>query len=144
LGNWLSVRQAQTLLNTPDATTAKGLRDRAILAVLLGCGLRRSEVAALTVGQGASRSRFMICVSRARTSLRWNTLWEMLPNRQRAGNGWEPGPPLILAAWGDTPGLLKHMRFLEHLEWTHTHGCIDQVDAYLRALPETDWFHFGD
>src|ERR1039457_2230279 len=108
LGNWLTVRQAQTLLNTPDATTTKGLRDRAILAVLLGCGLRRSEVAALTVGQGASRSRFMICVSRARTSLRWNTLWEMLPNRQRAGNGWEPGPPLILAAWGDTPGLLKH------------------------------------
>jgi len=50
LGNWLSARQAQTLLNAPDATTPKGLRDRAILAVLLGCGLRRSEVAALTFG----------------------------------------------------------------------------------------------
>ena len=49
-GNWLSLRQAQALLNTPDIATMKGLRDRAIIAVLLGCGLRRSEVAALTMG----------------------------------------------------------------------------------------------
>src|ERR1700716_2788545 len=49
VGNWLSLRQAQALLTAPDVTTAKGLRDRAILSVLLGCGLRRSEVAALTL-----------------------------------------------------------------------------------------------
>src|SRR5450432_2149708 len=48
-GNWLSLKQAQALLNAPNTSTTKGLRDRAIIAVLLGCGLRRSEVAALTM-----------------------------------------------------------------------------------------------
>ena len=38
VGNWLSLRQAQTLLNTPDIRTKKGLRDWAMFATLLGCG----------------------------------------------------------------------------------------------------------
>jgi integrase len=41
VGNWLSLRQAQALLNAPDVSTKKGLRDRAMFATLLGCGLRR-------------------------------------------------------------------------------------------------------
>jgi integrase len=61
VGNWLSLRQAQALLNAPDTATKKGLRERAMLAILLGCGLRRSEVAALTLGHIQQRdSRWCI------------------------------------------------------------------------------------
>lgn len=55
MGNWLSLQQAQDLLSAPNIRTLKGLRDRAMLAVLLGCGLRRSEVAMLTFAHIQSR-----------------------------------------------------------------------------------------
>jgi integrase/recombinase XerD len=48
-GNWLVRREANELLRAPDAQTLKGLRDRAILAVLLSCGLRRAELLRLKV-----------------------------------------------------------------------------------------------
>jgi len=48
-GNWLTKERAQEIVNAPDTGTLKGLRDRAILAVLLGCGLRRSECASLQI-----------------------------------------------------------------------------------------------
>jgi len=44
LGNWLTVEEVRTLWQLPNAHTLKGKRDRAILAVLLGCGLRRGEL----------------------------------------------------------------------------------------------------
>jgi integrase/recombinase XerD len=48
IGNWLTREQAQIWLNAPDARTLRGLRDRALLAVLIGCGLRRAEAANLS------------------------------------------------------------------------------------------------
>jgi site-specific recombinase XerD len=47
LGNWLTAEQARHLWQVPDPATLKGKRDRALLAVLLGCGLRRREAAEL-------------------------------------------------------------------------------------------------
>jgi integrase len=42
-------RGGTALLQAPDATTVKEKRDRAILATLIGCALRRGELVGLTV-----------------------------------------------------------------------------------------------
>lgn len=47
-GNWLSIEAAGELIRKPDSSL-KGKRDRGILAILIGCGLRRSELISLTV-----------------------------------------------------------------------------------------------
>ena len=47
VGNWLLQKQAHELRQIPDKKTLKGKRDRAILSLLLTCGLRRSELAGL-------------------------------------------------------------------------------------------------
>jgi integrase len=49
MGNWLTRDQAKALLAVPDRSTVKGKRDYAILALLLGCALRRQELASLDV-----------------------------------------------------------------------------------------------
>jgi site-specific recombinase XerD len=48
LGNWLTVEEARSLWQLPNMHTVKGKRDRAMLAVFLGCGLRRRELIGLT------------------------------------------------------------------------------------------------
>lgn len=44
-----SPKEARAILDAPDATTARGLRDRAILSVGFQAGPRRSEIASLLV-----------------------------------------------------------------------------------------------
>jgi site-specific recombinase XerD len=59
LGMWLSKQQLETLLEAPHKSAFVGsllpYRDQAILAVLGGAGLRRSEVASLKVEQIVTR-----------------------------------------------------------------------------------------
>jgi integrase len=49
LGNWLTAEQGQRLWQAPDKQRLKGKRDRALLALLLACGLRRHEAVTLTL-----------------------------------------------------------------------------------------------
>ena len=49
VGNWLTVEQGQSLLSTFDRTSLRGKRDYAMVAVFLGCGFRRAELAAMQV-----------------------------------------------------------------------------------------------
>lgn len=53
-GNWLTLEQAKALLALPD-TSMSGLRDRAVLALLVGCGLRRDELSRLEYDQVQQR-----------------------------------------------------------------------------------------
>ena len=49
LGNWLTRDQAKELLTVPDRSTLKGKRDYVILSLLVGCALRRQELASLDI-----------------------------------------------------------------------------------------------
>lgn len=49
MGNWLTREQAKELLAVPDRSTLKGKRDYCILALLVGCALRRRELANLQI-----------------------------------------------------------------------------------------------
>jgi integrase len=47
LGNWLTPEQGRRLLTCAMPSTARELRDHAMVAMLIGCGLRRAELLAL-------------------------------------------------------------------------------------------------
>ena len=44
IGNWLTIDQSKALLQMSSLETARAKRDRAILSLLIGCGLRRAEL----------------------------------------------------------------------------------------------------
>jgi len=62
LGNWLTAERAQALWQAPDGTRVKGKRDRALLALLLACGLRRREVVELTFDHLQQREEHWVIV----------------------------------------------------------------------------------
>ena len=47
MGNWVTAEQGKRLFAGFDQSSIRGKRDYAMVAILLGCGLRRAEVAGL-------------------------------------------------------------------------------------------------
>jgi site-specific recombinase XerC len=49
VGNWLSAEQGRTLVCAPAGLQLREVRNRAVLAMLIGCGLRRAEIVAVKI-----------------------------------------------------------------------------------------------
>ena len=98
-GNWLAKEEAEQLINTPvtrwhreEIPLRKAIRDQAILAVMIGTGLRRAEVARLTWGRIQQRDG------------RWAII-DMVGKRGRVRSvGIPPWVKVALDRWGQTAG----------------------------------------
>ncbi len=92
----LTGEQAQRLLDAPPDNTIKGLRDRAILAVLLCQGLTREELCGLRAGDLIRMNgEFQLKVTGNRGRVRTVALHPEAKQRidaylHRAGHGWDP------------------------------------------------------
>lgn len=72
----------------------------------------------------------------------WNALWNKLIEKSQAADGsWKPALPLILASWDFSDDREKRDRFMEHLEWAITHGQVNEIKAFLKALDDKDWYY---
>jgi integrase/recombinase XerD len=61
LPKFLTVKEVESLLAAPDGEESRGIRDRAMLEVLYGAGLRVSELVALKPGDVNLDDGFLIC-----------------------------------------------------------------------------------
>jgi site-specific recombinase XerD len=98
-GNWLTRDEAQQWLNAPDTHTRKGKRDRALLAVLIGCGLRRAEAAALSFDHIQQRDG------------RW-VLVDLIGKRDKVRSVPMPGwAKVAIDSWSNTSGVREGLVF---------------------------------
>ena len=87
-GNWLNSDQARLLLEKSDGESLRSVRDVAMISILLGCGLRRAELAGLrkkTFKFGRGTGPLLISWAKATTSARFLCRFGL---RVRLTGGW--------------------------------------------------------
>lgn len=124
--------EAKALLEAPAANTVKGLRDRAILSILLFHGLRRAELCSLTVSDMQSRRGVMhFRVHGKGGKIRFlpvhpHSLQRISEYLERAGHGDKPDNALFRPVKNSAGGLDEALT---------GHGVYkDVVRKYARAL----------
>lgn len=75
---------------------------------------------------------------------RWAQFAALLPPRKTLRAMQKPPPPITGAAWSATPPLTKRLCFREQIEWAEAQGVLENVMAFMQALPEEDWLHMGE
>jgi len=90
LPQFLKIEEILALMKAPDETTWMGKRDRALLELMYGCGLRVSEVAELTRSQLSAREGWVQVIGKGKKE-RWvplnSTAEEVLQNYFKARPG---------------------------------------------------------
>src|SRR6202453_5509718 len=60
MGNWLSVEQCKKLLTATAGSTIRDDRNHAVLAMLIGCGLRRAEIVGVKIDDFTRRDEHWV------------------------------------------------------------------------------------
>ncbi|PTB92255.1 integrase, partial [Marinobacter sp. Z-F4-2] len=144
----LGDHQAKALLDAPDPATLQGLRDRAVLAVLLYLGLRREEAARLTVQDIQERRGIRhLRVHGKGGKLRYLPLHPVALERihaylEASGHHQEPGRPLFLPQRGRATGTGLSADGIYALVGRYAHAAGIKVDGLgvhgLRATAATN------
>ncbi len=73
--------------------------------------------------------------------VRWVELYKML--LQHAARTQSGLPPRVLAgpAWSTSSSLGKRLCLRQQLEWADAQGCLTSIAAFLRGMPDADWYY---